>query len=204
MRYLIIIIFLIISTCKQSEKKQEASGYNFYCGNQEVKERSFFKKMKSINYFKNLRTGDFEKKKVQLLNKQSFDSSIDSYYDDIYFNIKISPELKAGIYDKITLRNDSVFLFNNFFSLNLLVFKSNFTNDKACCYSKLSKVVYDPVCKDSIYKFQYNFRFESHSENDEGLKEIWASRDRGILRVVYKDSLGDLWQGQYYPSLSEE
>ena len=202
MKYLGIIILLFLNTCQNSKREYNPNIEDFHCSTKENAERPFFKMMKSISYFKNQQTGKKIKREVRLLNDGKHTSKKESI--SILFDIKLSSELKRGVYNKITMRNDSIFLSNNFSSFNLLAFKSKFSNrNNICCQSELIKIYYDKKCKDSVYQFKYNFRFESHNENEEGLREVWASKKRGILKVIYQDSIGDLWEGKYYPPLAQ-
>ena len=172
----------------------------FYCGDSIYEDRLFFKKMKDISYFKNLRTGAFQKREVSIGNEKKYDSIKKIFYHSFVF--EIIPYDEISLYNKVLFNNDHDLQIFSDRVMNSSLF--SFDNNEISSFSnkiKLFKKYYDAACKDTVYAFRYSFRFESHVDPDsyDGLKEIWASRERGILKVVYRDENKDLWEGKYNP-----
>ena len=200
------IVLLILSTCQHNKKKNDISSDEyFYCSTEEIQGRHFFKRMRNIEYFKNLRTGEFEKRKISISNNREFDTIFEDYVYPTVFETDRFYSPDEQYFNKIFFKKDSVFLFDNRRIFNLLSFNKDYKDNCHSCNIDLIKRYYDKKCKDTVYVFGYFFYpVESHSKIDStGLREIWASRERGILKVVYKDSIGDLWEGKYYPELDE-
>ena len=169
----------------------------FYCGDTIYEDRLFFKKMKDISYFKNLRTGEFQKREVSIGKKKKYDSVKKIFYHSFIFEVE--PYSTERSFNNVYFTENSLIRFHdNNKGFKFFVFDDKLSHDNEI---KLFKKYYDFECKDTIYAFKYSFSFESHvdPESYDGLNEIWASRERGILKVVYRDENKDLWEGKYSP-----